>query len=357
MAEETVFPEHFKERLKSEYEKSRSLYEKLVDEVVYVLRESTERSEVKIHSIASRETKIKTFESFYGKVVQRKILQDQLEEIDDIAAVRVICLYRSDLDKLHTLICQKFEIIEADTSRTRTETPFGYSSDHYTVRLSKQCRGPRYDNIKRLKCEIQVRTLLMDAWASVSHHLEYKQKTDVPRDLKVDFNALAGLFYVADTHFEMFKKGVVEARTSLMKAVQTGEFDLDQDINYESLPAYLQWKFPERKIKPETLLDYGWSKIVKELADFSYVRLRALDDKINIVLPYLKDLERQVFSEEKWRPRWAPDGLIRMVLDLTDDSYVKRHGDFVNIAPPLEKAKDGYQRALAVLKEYRSRLK
>ena len=33
----------------------------------------------------------------------------------------------------------------------------------------------------------------------------------MPSDLRTDFNALAGLFYVVDTHFELFKKVVKEA--------------------------------------------------------------------------------------------------------------------------------------------------
>jgi len=44
----------------------------------------------------------------------------------------------------------------------------------------------------------------MDAWATVSHYLDYKTDADVPLGLRKDFQALSGLFYLADTHFEMF---------------------------------------------------------------------------------------------------------------------------------------------------------
>ena len=57
--------------------------------------------------------------------------------------------------------------------------------------------GPRYDNIAVLPFEIQVRTIAMDAWANVSHHLDYKSDKDVPAELRKDFYALSGLFYLA----------------------------------------------------------------------------------------------------------------------------------------------------------------
>ena len=64
--------------------------------------------------------------------------------------------------------------------KTLKTSEFGYMDDHYIVRLPKECKGPRYNDIKPLKCEIQVRTISMDAWDAVSHHLDYKQKIDIP---------------------------------------------------------------------------------------------------------------------------------------------------------------------------------
>jgi putative GTP pyrophosphokinase len=63
--------------------------------------------------------------------------------------------------------------------------------------------GPRYDPLKHLRFEVQVRTIVMDAGAAVSHHLDYKGGTSVPSELRKDFYALSGLFYVADQHFEV----------------------------------------------------------------------------------------------------------------------------------------------------------
>jgi ppGpp synthetase/RelA/SpoT-type nucleotidyltranferase len=64
--------------------------------------------------------------------------------------------------------------------------------------------GPRYEDLKGLKAEIQIRTIAMDAWSNVSHYLEYKTPEAAPSSLRKDFYALSALFYLADTHFELF---------------------------------------------------------------------------------------------------------------------------------------------------------
>lgn len=338
-----------KQKLKKKYEKLKSLFEKLVDEIAYQLQKSIEKKDIKIQSLTARSTKVKTFESFYDKIVRKQVKSDPFKAIEDIAGVRVVCLYRSDLGRLGDLIFEEFRVVRADTSRTQTGTPFGYSSDHYIIKLSKKCRGPRYDDIKELKCEIQVRTLLMDAWASVSHHLEYKQELDIPRDLRRDFDALAGLFYVADTHFEIFKDGIIESRKSLLKTVQLGKFSLDQEINLDSLTAYMQLKFPERGIE-----GVG-STIIKELATRGYQSIRQLDDKVSVALPIMKELEMEQFDQEEWAPKWASSGTIRVILDLTDDEYVKRHGSALTLA--RADAKTTFGRYMFSLKKYRSKLR
>ena len=330
MGEEYFLSPVFRDLLKKEYDRSKSSFEKLVDEVLYTLEKVFENSNTKIHSLGARKTKIKTFDSVYEKARRKQAKEDPLSKVEDIAGVRIICLYRSDLEKIRKIIANSFDIVKSDTSRTRTETPFGYSSDHYIVRFSEKCKGTRYDDIKGLPCEIQVRTILMDAWASVSHHLDYKQEIDIPTALRVDFNALAGLFYVADTHFEMFRGGVEEARTKLIRSIQKGTFELDQEINLDGLKAYLESKFPERE---STHVDY--SHLVRELQPFGYKVIRQLDDKINIALPILSEYEmdfKRAFARKhgtKVKPNkkkgvlWNTSGVVRAILDITDDAYLK----------------------------------
>jgi putative GTP pyrophosphokinase len=347
---DTVYlPPGFKDELLKKYSELKVPYEELVDEVLYTLRKMLKASNVKVHSLDSREGKIKNFESFFGKIIRKDILFNPFDLIEDIAGVRIICLYRKDLYKIESMIAQEFEIVKIDTSRTRAEAPFGYASDHYIVKLSKNCKGPRYDNIKDLKCEIQVRTILMDAWATVSHHLDYKQEIDIPRELRADFNGLSGLFYVADTHFELFKEGATENREKLKETIKIGELSTDLEINLDTLLAYLQWKFPERKIKKIE------SDIIHELSKFGYHTLSDLNDKVQIILPFLKEIECKNFTQDLWQPRWAPSGLIRIILDITDEKYGKRWNRYRNNAKHTFTSDFGRSQ-LALIDEYRPKI-
>jgi len=74
------------------------------------------------------------------------------------------------------------------------------------------------EEIKKIPFEIQVRTIAQDAWAAISHYLDYKKKSVIPDQLKRDFHALSGLFYVADTHFLFIRREQI--RASFMKNIK-----------------------------------------------------------------------------------------------------------------------------------------
>src|SRR5947208_10717429 len=104
--------------------------------------------------------------------------------------------------------------------------------------MKSEYKGPRYDAISGMPFEVQVRTILMDAWANVSHYLDYKGEADVPKPLRRDFYALSGLFYVADSHFEMFFKSSKDSRKQMAKLASESQSELtEQDINLDSLTA------------------------------------------------------------------------------------------------------------------------
>jgi len=302
--------------LKDQYENLYPLYKQLCKEVIFVLKDEIQKSQIKIHGITYR---IKSFDSICDKIVRKGVSIDPFKQVHDIAGVRIICLYRSDLDVLGKLISKNFDIISSDIYRTRSETKFGYMADHYLVKLSKEYRGKRYDEIKNLKCEIQVRTILMDAWAAVSHHLDYKRETDVPSPLKKDFNAVSGLLYAADTHFELFRQGIEKSTAKLLKSVESDKFDLNQEINMDSLRAYLKWKLSHR----ERYSVSTYSDLVTDLKNLGYMKVSQLDD----VLQASKTIAEAVEKEEMLRRFYSDTGFVRICLMLYDEDYYKKMKD------------------------------
>jgi putative GTP pyrophosphokinase len=298
---------------KDQYEKLHPLYERLCQEVTFILDDEIRKSQIKIHGISYR---IKSFDSICDKIGRKAVSIDPFKQVHDTAGARIICLYRSDLDAVGKLICKNFDVISSDTSRAGLETKFGYMADHYLVKLSTEYSGKRYDEIKSLQCEIQVRTILMDAWAAVSHHLDYKKETDVPSPLKKDFSAVSGLLYAADTHFELFRQGIEKATAKLLRSVKSDRFDLKQEINMDSLRAYLKWKLPHR----ETYSVSTYSDLVTDLKKIGYMKITQLDDALQASITIAEVVEK----EEMHRRFYSDTGFVRICLMLYDKEYYQK---------------------------------
>ena len=97
-------------------------------------------------------------------------------------------LFLSDLPRLDKLIRDCFNVVSYENKVTDSDpSSFGYMSVHYVTTPDDSHSGPRYDELKGIPIEIQIRTVVMDAWANVSHHLDYKGESSIPKDLRKDF--------------------------------------------------------------------------------------------------------------------------------------------------------------------------
>lgn len=174
-------------------------HKELCDELEFSLTRRMGEAGIKWHTISARP---KALESFLEKV-ERKEYADPFVETEDLVSVRVVCLFMSDLDRTGEVIASMFDVLDKEDKITEGDaSAFGYMSHHYICTLPDRYAGERYDALKGLKFEIQVRTILMDAWANMSHHLSYKNEESIPKDLIKDFHALSALLYVGDRQFE-----------------------------------------------------------------------------------------------------------------------------------------------------------
>lgn len=79
----------------------------------------------------------------------------------------------------------------------KTEKPSGYCSIHYTLRL-KNSRVPKE---KRPWFELQLRTVTMDLWCTLEHHLGYKPTRATHFAAKQQFKILSQHLAAVDEHF------------------------------------------------------------------------------------------------------------------------------------------------------------
>lgn len=129
-----------------------------------------------IHHVESR---VKTPESIIekiGRYGKERTLENIEKYIMDIAGIRVICSYISDVYNLFDLL-QRQDDLEIVTVKDyiANPKPNGYRSLHVIVRI------PVYflDSKQMVPVEIQLRTVAMDFWASLEHDLKYKAKREI----------------------------------------------------------------------------------------------------------------------------------------------------------------------------------
>jgi putative GTP pyrophosphokinase len=305
--------------LRNEFERRKPAYQRLMDESLYIVGQALATAGIKTHSVLAR---IKDYDSFKAKVDRktegrRKAKFDPYAEITDIAGIRIVCLFLSDLEKIQRVIRTEFDVLSEDDKVDSVDiTSFGYMSIHYIVHMKATHSGPRYQGLAGIPLEIQVRTIAMDAWSTISHYLNYKRSSDVPRELQRDFHALSGLFYVADTHFEMFFKGRELSRNHIAADLRRG-IGLDEEINFDSLAEYLAIRFPDRDTNtPEHI-----SELVSELRACGYASLGQLDRAVDHGLDAFLAYE----GAERAR-KFARVGALRILMSIYDDKVFKCQG-------------------------------
>jgi putative GTP pyrophosphokinase len=317
-------------------------YTELADRIKHALIKELNRLNIK-YLPNSPTSRIKSFESFTEKI-ERKKYTDPFNEIEDICGVRLVILYRSDLSKVAQLIKRIFNVHKYDGWESRPINEFGYMSDHFIITLGKNFKGPLYDDVKHLKAEIQVRTVLMDAWGSVSHHLSYKKDQDIPEELKKDFYALSGLFYVADTHFEILR----DKRERYIKQkliIKPAGFDLNQDMNLDSFAAYLNWKYPKRKKVDLTSDSDSLSELMNELINADITNFIILNKKLDTSEKAFKLYEQEKPPTNS--PEFSPIGVVRVSLELADDKYLEV---YYNDVDKVNRYKERYKKYRKLIK-------
>ncbi len=219
------------------------LYKRLRDEIEFTIEAALRTSGLNIHSVSAR---VKELPSFLEKI-ERKSYANPFIEMSDLVGIRIVCLFLSDLPKIEQILDREFEVLQREDKVNPDDySSFGYMSHHFECRLGSRYSGTRYDGIRDIVFEAQCRTIAMDAWANISHHLEYKGEASIPQELKRDFHALSGLFYVADQHFELFARGTKEVRHESGQQIETHQL-ADVPVNRETLSAYLEKRYPDRK--------------------------------------------------------------------------------------------------------------
>lgn len=193
-------------QLKSAYDELSPHLHRMTELVSVLLEQEIRKRAIKIHSLRSR---VKEFSSFYNKI-KIKNYKDPFSRCQDLAGCRVICLFKDQIEPLLAIIRDNF-IVVGETKRKHNADQFRYAAHHVVISLKKD--HPQHTSLKGVVCEIQVRTILQDAWAEIEHYVNYKH-IGVDEDLLRKVNALSALFEIADDQFFTIHKGFQEITTT-----------------------------------------------------------------------------------------------------------------------------------------------
>ncbi len=128
--------------------------------------------------------RIKTPESIVKKLKRNgyeSTIDNMVRYINDIAGIRVICSFTSDIYRIADMISEQRDI-KVITVKDYITFPkaSGYKSYHMIVTIPVYLSDRTVDT----KVEIQIRTVAMDFWASLEHKIHYKFEGDVPEYIK-----------------------------------------------------------------------------------------------------------------------------------------------------------------------------
>jgi len=119
--------------------------------------------------------RVKGFNSYYRKLLRTMsadgVKNEEFPVITDIIGIRIVCAFLQDLVQVEKNLQDCFTVLEVERKGAdRTFREFGYESTHILLAIPRELKEglslPR-----DLIFEIQVRTILQDAWAEVEHEL------------------------------------------------------------------------------------------------------------------------------------------------------------------------------------------
>jgi putative GTP pyrophosphokinase len=129
-------------------------------------------------------TRVKTLDSFLRKLERKKWPQFYYptEVAGDLVAARVVCWFVDDCSGFLNLLKESPSLRVAHDIEDYIANPkdSGYRSIHLFANVRydsvRQVNGKANVNQDEMKCEIQIRTKLQDAWGDVTHEFHYKAK-------------------------------------------------------------------------------------------------------------------------------------------------------------------------------------
>lgn len=160
----------------NEFELIMSIYQNALDNIKqkFINLKQLLNEYYKYDVISNITSRIKSPESIMKKMKNKKVdinYESMIENINDIAGVRVVCNYKDDIYKIVNIIRKQKSIqILKEKDYIKKPKDSGYSAYHMILEIPIEIKNEKI----YVKVEVQIRTVLMDFWAITEHKVKYK---------------------------------------------------------------------------------------------------------------------------------------------------------------------------------------
>lgn len=176
-------------------------------------------------------TRVKTPESIVKKL--RKYgyeisIENMVKYVNDIAGVRLICSFTSDIYQLAEMIGNQSDLkVLSIKDYIKNPKESGYKSYHMLVSV------PIYlsDSVVDTKVEIQIRTIAMDFWASLEHKIYYKFEGNAPEYISRELKECAKMVSELDDKMLSLNEAILKCLEQAEEESRQLELLTDRDGN------------------------------------------------------------------------------------------------------------------------------
>lgn len=183
-----------------DYDKKVQKNDKKFEKLMFIYKMATKELETKIEVIKDEfklfydydlidhiNKRVKTPNSIMKKMKDKELectYKNMVENINDIAGIRVICPLKKDVFSIKNMI-QKLPGIKTIKEKDYITNPkkSGYSAYHLVLGVPVVLS----QSIIYVKVEVQIRTMAMDFWSSLEHKMKYKANNKITKKISKEW--------------------------------------------------------------------------------------------------------------------------------------------------------------------------
>jgi putative GTP pyrophosphokinase len=202
-----------------------------------LIEELLDNGEIRYQSVQARVKSRKKLEEKYSDPKKK---YRRLDDITDLAALRIITYYEDEVDIVAELIRSEFQV-DPDNSvdrRISNVDSFGYHAINFVCRYSEQRLGSsEYRKYTDINFEIQITSILRHAWAEIEHDW-YDMKDAFPTGIRRRFSRMAALIEIAESEFLELKKTRDNYKRSISVQIEANVSGIP--INAVSMASFIE---------------------------------------------------------------------------------------------------------------------